>query len=147
MSEHVKNMNEYWRLQRNSNSTSHLHFQKSTHLTLHIHLLSLKYTLASSVLLFKCYIVFLPQNTVKTVTSTSRWCLIFQLLVPQIQFKSLSKNSWLNSQLLKLLPKLLIKQTTSIFIPEDILGIGKKKLQWTSSLNAVTLQHDYNSYY
>lgn len=47
--------------------------------------------------------------------------------MPQIQFKSLIKNCWLNSQLLKLLPKLLIEQTTSIFIPEDILGIGKKK--------------------
>lgn len=47
----------------------------------------------------------------------------------------------------KALPKLLIKQTTSIFIQEHILGIGKKKNQCTSILNAIILQYDYNSYY
>jgi len=48
------------------------------------------------------------------------------------------------------LPKLLTRQTTSIFTPKDFLGIGKKKKtqqQWTSSLNETILQQDYNFHY
>lgn len=86
-------MNEYWRPQRNINITSHLHFQKPvspasayTSVVSQVHISMVCFAV-------QIYFVFLPQNPIKAVTTSLRLCLIFQLFVPQIQFKSLIKNS------------------------------------------------------